>query len=172
MHTHSGTHTHAHTLAHTHAYTHTHTHTHIHTQAGTRAACTHRYRQVNKKCGGGGRGAVWLAAETKKFRSLVHGLRGIVWFWVEFWTGILLHISSIAYRVWEFIPCDRARVGKIALPLELFLSFWNPKGEGISRGTHLTGCDVLVKQVRQVRLGSFWDADVYVPDLKLTIRFT
>ena len=36
-----------------------------------------------------GEGGLRLEAETKKFKSLVHGLRGIVWFWVEFWTGIL-----------------------------------------------------------------------------------
>ena len=28
----------------------------------------------------------------------------------------------IVYRVWEFIPGDRAQMGKCALPLELFLS--------------------------------------------------
>ena len=42
---------------------------------------------------------------------------------------------SIAYRVWEFIPCDKAQIGTSALPLELFLSFWNPKSAGVSRGT-------------------------------------
>ena len=34
---------------------------------------------------------------------------------------------SIAYRVWEFIPCDRVQIGTSALPLEVCISFRNPK---------------------------------------------
>ena len=45
----------------------------------------------------------------KEFRSLVHGLRGIVWFWAKFWTGILLQ-QSRGYSVGEFLPCGRAQV--------------------------------------------------------------
>ena len=38
------------------------------------------------------------------FRSLVHGLRGTVWFWAEFWTGILLQHSLQSmgvYSMWQ-----------------------------------------------------------------------
>ena len=62
---------------------------------------------------------------------------------------------STAYRVGEFTPCDRAQMGKGALPLELFLSFWNPKSADVSRRMQGTGWDLQVKQVRQVRRGSF-----------------
>ena len=62
---------------------------------------------------------------------------------------------SIAYRVGEFTPCDRAQMGKGVLPLELFLSFWNPKSANASRRTQGTGWDLQVRQVRQVRRGSF-----------------
>ena len=51
-----------------------------------------------------------------------------VFFWCVFELGFC---CSIAYRVWEFIPSyDRAQMRKSALPLELFLSFWNPKSAG------------------------------------------
>ena len=89
-----------------------------------------------------------------KFRSLVHGLRGIVWFWVEFWTGILLQHSVQSMGIYSM---RQAQMGKSALPLELFLSLWNLKSAGVSQGTQWTGWDVQVKQVRQVRRGSFWD---------------
>ena len=42
---------------------------------------------------------------------------------------------SMAYRVGEFIPGDRAEMGESTLPLELFLSSWNSKDAGVSRGT-------------------------------------
>ena len=42
-------------------------------------------------------------------------------------------------------------MGKIALPLEFFVLFWNPKRAGVSRGMQRTGWDIHVKQVRQVR---------------------
>ena len=41
----------------------------------------------------------------------------------------------MSYRVGEFVPGDRAEMGESTLPLELFLSCWNPKDAGVSRGT-------------------------------------
>ena len=68
------------TRARAHTLTHTNTHARTH-------ARTHRCRQVNRtemglKWGGGGYD--WPQRKQKKFRSLVHGLRGMVWFWVRF----------------------------------------------------------------------------------------
>ena len=40
----------------------------------------------------------------------------------------------MACRVGEFIPSDRAEMGESTLPLELFLSCWKSKDEGVSRG--------------------------------------
>ena len=60
-----------------------------------------------------------ISSENKIVRSLVHGLRGIVLKLGFCW--------SIAYRVGEFIPLDRALIRKSALPLKLFLSSWNKK---------------------------------------------
>ena len=42
---------------------------------------------------------------------------------------------SMAYRVGEFIPGDRAEMVESTLPLELLLLFWNPKDAVVSRGT-------------------------------------
>ena len=63
--------------------------------------------------------------------------------------------TRVGVGVGEFTPCDRAQMGKGALPLEPFLSFWNPKSVDVSRRTQGTGWDLQVKQVRQVRRGSF-----------------
>ena len=56
-------------------------------QTGARAAHTDRGRFTERGAGvvgGEGRGDM-IGIGTKEFRSLVvHGLRGIVWFWVEF----------------------------------------------------------------------------------------
>ena len=38
----------------------------------------------------------------------------------------------MTYRVGEFVPSDRAEMGGSMLPLELFLSCWNPKDVGVS----------------------------------------
>ena len=91
---------HIHLLHNTHKHTCTHTCMHAeHTHAtGTHVACMHWYKQVNRKWGwgggsGGGGVGVQFAVETKTFRSLVQGPRGTLWFWVEFWTGILLQHS-------------------------------------------------------------------------------
>ena len=68
-----------------------------------------------------------MAAETKpnKTKNLEFGP------WAEMNSFELELCCSIAYRVWEFIPSyDRAQMRKSALPLELFLSFWNPKSAG------------------------------------------
>ena len=61
---------------------------------------------------------------------------------------------SMAYRVGEFVPSDRDKIRESPLPLELFLSFWNSKDVGFSRGTQLTGRDVKAKEIRQVQRGS------------------
>ena len=42
---------------------------------------------------------------------------------------------SMTYRVGEFVSSDRAEMGESTLPLDLFLSCWNPKDAGVSRGT-------------------------------------
>ena len=60
-------------------------------------------------------------------------------------------------RVGEFVPSDRAEMGESTLPLELFLSSWNPKDVGVSRGTQWTGRDVKAKEIRQVQRSSIWD---------------
>ena len=52
---------------------------------------------------------------------------------------------SMAYRVAEFIPSDRAEMGESMLPLELFLSCWNLKDVGVGRGT---GRDTKAKEIR------------------------
>ena len=71
-----------------------------HLQTGTHAACTHWYRKVNRKWGwGGGWGYDWQWKQ-KKCWSLVHGLRRLMWFWIEFWTGILLQHSVQSTRVY------------------------------------------------------------------------
>ena len=62
-----------------------------------------------------------------KFRSLVHGLR----LWEEQCGFELSFDLGFCCR---FILCERAQVGKSALPLELF-SFLNPKSVGVSQGT-------------------------------------
>ena len=69
---------------------------------------------------------------TQSSKSLVRTLSGIVWFLVSFELGLCL---SMTYRVGEFVPSDRAEMGESTLPLELFLSCWNPKNAGVSRGT-------------------------------------
>ena len=123
-HAHAQAHTHTHT--HTHARTSTHTHMHVHMQTGMCAACIHHYRQVKQEMGVGGG---TIGDGNRKFRSGP---------WAESNSVVLSFelgfCCSIAYRVWEFIPCDRAQMGKSALPLEVFLLFWNPKCVGISRG--------------------------------------
>ena len=63
----------------------------------------------------------------------------------------------MTYRVGEFIPSDRAEIGESTLPLELFLSCWNPKDAGVSRGTQWTGRDVKAKKIRQVQRSSISD---------------
>ena len=55
-----------------------------------------------------------------------------MWFLVSFELGLCL---SMTYRVGEFVLSDRAEMGESMLPLELFLSCWNPKDVGVSRGT-------------------------------------
>ena len=150
-----------HSLTSQHTHTHARTHTHLH-------ACTNRHMysmyasiQVREQ-------EVWVRwegratigsgnKETKKFRSLVHGLRGTVWFGAEFWTGILLQHSVQGMGVYAMWQLTRAQTGKSALLVELFLSFCYPKSAGVSRGTWWTGWDVQVKQIRQVRRSSFWD---------------
>ena len=64
---------------------------------------------------------------------------------------------SMAYRVGEFIPRVRTEMGDSTVPLELFLSFWNPKGVDVSRGTQWIGREVKAKEIRQVQRGSIWD---------------
>ena len=158
-------HTHARTHTRMHARTHA-AHTHTHTKTGTRVACTRRYRHVNRKWG-----VVWgvgkrLAAGTMTFRSLVHGLRGIMWFWlgfflVCFWTGILLQhsVQSMGvYSMWFAL-------GIFSFVLE------SKKSAGVSRGTQWMGWDVQVKQVRQVRRGSFWDSIIAHTWKRLYIQF-
>ena len=108
------------------ARTHTHTHMHMH-------ACKKTHVQQH------------LCINTAK--ATVNGGFQLS-FKLGFW-----HI--IAYRVWEFIPCDRAQIGKARCPLEPFLSFWYPKSAGISSRTQWMGWDIQVKQVRQVRWGQF-----------------
>ena len=51
----------------------------------------------------------------------------------------------MTYRVGEFVPSDRAEMGESTLPLELFLSSWNPKDVGVGRGT---GRDTKAKEIR------------------------
>ena len=48
-------------------------------------------------------------------------------------------------------------MGESTLPLELFLSCWNPKDAGVSRGTQWTGRDIKAKEIRQVQQSSIWD---------------
>ena len=60
----------------------------------------------------------------------------------------------MVYRVGEFIPSDRAEMGKSTLSLELSLLFWNPKDADISRGKQWMGRDVKAKEIRQVQWGS------------------
>ena len=57
----------------------------------------------------------------------------------------------MAYRVGEFVPSHRAEMGESKLPLELFLSCWDPKDAGVSGGTQQTGRDVKAKEIRQVQ---------------------
>ena len=63
----------------------------------------------------------------------------------------------MAHRVGEFTPSDRAKIGESTLPLELFLSFWNPNDAGVRRGMQLIGRDVKVKKIRQVQWGDIRD---------------
>ena len=94
----------------------------------------------------------------------------IAWFWVErFELGLY---CSTAYTVaGTFLPRDRAQMGqkclveccftstetvgllgtgrRSALPLELYLSCWNPKYSGVRRRTQWTGWGVQVKQIGQ-----------------------
>ena len=65
----------------------------------------------------------------------------------------------MTYTVGEFVPSDRAEMGESTLPLELFLSCWNPKKiAGVSRGTQWTGRDVKAKEIRQVQRSRIWDS--------------
>ena len=64
--------------------------------------------------------------------SLVRILSGIMWFLMSFELELCL---SMTYRVGEFVPSDRAEMEESTLPLEFFLSCWNPKDAGVSRGT-------------------------------------
>ena len=64
----------------------------------------------------------------------------------------------MTYRVGEFVPSDRAEMGEGTLPLEPFLSCWNPKDGGVSRGTQWTGRDINAKEIRQVQRNSIWDS--------------
>ena len=61
------------------------------------------------------------------------------------------------YRVGEFVPSDRAKMGESMLPFELFLSCWNLKDVGVSRGTQWTERDVKAKEIRQAQGSSIWD---------------
>ena len=90
----------------------------------------------------------------REFLSLVCTLSGIVWFLVSFELGLCL---SMTYRVGEFVPSDRAEMGESTPPLKLFLSCWNPKDAGVSRGTQWTGRDVKAKEIRKVQQSSIWD---------------
>ena len=94
--------------------THTHTYAcmqaHSHEQAQGCAACKHRNKQVNEKKGARGDGESW----NKDFRSLVQELRGIEWFSVEFWTGILLQYSVLNR---ELSPCDTTQMWKKCVAL-------------------------------------------------------
>ena len=65
--------------------------------------------------------------------------------------------SSMTYKVGKFVPSDRAEMGESTLPLELLLSWRNPKDAGVSRGTQLTRRDVKAKEIRQVQRCSIWD---------------
>ena len=81
-------------------------------------------------------------------KSLVRILSGTVWFLVEFWTGIVFEHDVQSRGV---VPSDRAEMGESTLPLELFLSCWNPKNADVSRGKQWTGRDVKAKEIRQVQ---------------------
>ena len=63
----------------------------------------------------------------------------------------------MTYRVGEFVPSDRAKMGESTLPLEHFLSSWNPKDAGVSRWMLWTGREVKAKEIRQVQRSSIWD---------------
>ena len=63
----------------------------------------------------------------------------------------------MTYRGGEFVPNDRAEIGKSTLPFELFLSCWNPKAAGVRRGMQWTGRDVKAKEIRQLQRSSIWD---------------
>ena len=80
--THTHTHTRTHARKHTHAYARMHAaHTHTNRYAcRIYASIQAGQEEMGMRWGGGGGGALRLAAETKKFRSSVHRLRGIVWF--------------------------------------------------------------------------------------------
>ena len=97
---------------------------------GVWLAHTYQCRQVNRKrTGGGGRG-IWLATKTHKIRSLVYRLRGMVWFWVEFWTGILLQYSihsMEAYSTWQ------GPDGQKCITLETFSFSLKSKNAGVSK---------------------------------------
>ena len=51
------------------------------------------------------------------------------------WSFELGLCLSMTYIVGEFVPSDGAEMEESTFPLELFLSCWNPKDAGVSRGT-------------------------------------
>ena len=65
-------------------------------------------------------------------KSLDRTVSRIVWFWLSFELGLSL---SMTFTVGMFVSSDRAEMGESTLPLELFLSCWNPKDVDVSRGT-------------------------------------
>ena len=75
---------------------------------------------------------------------MVHGLGGIMWFVRNCWV-----LNRDCAAAWYTEYGHLFHVGKNVLPLELFLSFWNPKSAGVSRETQWTGWDIQVKQVSQ-----------------------
>ena len=103
LHIHLFRNTHTRTHARTHTCTDTHSDTDTHMQTGTCAAHTHCYRQVNRQ----GRE---VGSRNKIFRSLVHGLRGIMWFWVEFWTEGDILFSLLNFLFFCFDPFTSGEV--------------------------------------------------------------
>ena len=87
-------------------------------------------------------------------KSLVRRLSRIVWFLVEFWTGIVFEHgvqSRGVYSKWQ------GRDGRKLTALGTFSFVWNPKVARVSRGTQWTGRDVKAKKIRQVQRSSIWD---------------
>ena len=61
----------------------------------------------------------------------------------------------VAAQSTEFIPCDRAQMGKSALPMERSVLFWNPKKCGCQQRNAMNGMGCICEADQTSTVGQF-----------------